>query len=184
MLCSLLPFVCAPEPKKKKKKAGVEEDVIVRPLAPVASCDLSRSEGQRSLPCGREKIKSFTELNMKWHFMLKGMDEPGEQHPFPLQCAHRLLSVLTRSSFIFLPFPCAYATEHSVFSPTTRLSLVMLRAIDFNNSPELFKPRGICNHFTGWQYHKEAERKMGFQVIVEGMGNTEFEKQNYSPRLL
>lgn len=153
-------------------------------LAPVVFCALSRSEGQQSVPSGGEEIHSFTELLMKWHFVLKGMGESGEQHPSLLQCAHGLPSVLTKSPFIFLPFPCAQATEHHVFPPASRLPLVMLRTIDFNSSQELFKPARNFNHFTGWQDHKGTERKMGFHVIVEGMGNAEFEKQNYSPRLL
>lgn len=52
-------------------------------LAPVVFCALSRSEGQQSVPSGGEEIHSFTELLMKWHFVLKGMGEIRRTTPFP-----------------------------------------------------------------------------------------------------
>lgn len=57
-----------------KSREGGEEGVTARPLAPVASCALSRSEGHWSLPSGGENTHGFTELLLEMAFHAQGYE--------------------------------------------------------------------------------------------------------------
>lgn len=161
-----------------------EEGVTVRPLAPVVSCALSRSEGHWSLSSGGEKTHSFTELLLEMAFHAQGHEWTCRTTSFPsAMCPWASVSSYQQPLYL-IPFPWAGVTEHSVSLPSIRAATGDAQNYWFQLLFRALQPTGSFTHFIGWQDHKRTKRKMGFHVIVEGMGNAEFEKQNYSPRLL
>lgn len=142
-----------------KTREGGEEGVTVRPLAPVVSCALSRSEGQWSLPSRGEKIHSFTELLLEMAFHAQGHERTCRTTPFP-SATCPWVSISSYQQPLYLSsLSLSRSDRTQCFPPASGLPLVMLQDIDFNYSSELFSQMGFLLISQGGRTTKEQRGK-------------------------
>lgn len=119
----------------------------------------------------------------KWHFHAQGHEWTCRTTPFPsATCPWASVSSYRQPLYLSsLSVNMSDRTQH--FLPHIRTAPGDAQNYWFQLLFRTLQPTRSFTHFTGWQDHKRTKRKMGFHIIVEGMGNAMFEKQNYSPRL-